>query len=86
MANGSSKSSLFRFARRVDQPELQEHAEIVAHRIPGARLVAVTDPVEINAKRVAADLDADAADLAEVLARTDVGRNSAPVESHFLDG
>ena len=34
------------------------HAAIVAHQVPGARLVAVADPVEIAAKRLAAELDA----------------------------
>jgi myo-inositol 2-dehydrogenase / D-chiro-inositol 1-dehydrogenase len=60
------------------------HAEIVAHRVPGARLVAVADPVEINAKRVAADLGADAVDIAELLARTDVNGVliTAPARSH----
>ena len=48
------------------------HAEIVAHQVPGARLVAVADPVEIAAKRLAAELDADAVDVETLLEPVDV--------------
>ncbi len=60
------------------------HAEIVAHRFPGTRLVAVADPVETAAKRLATDLDADAVALDELLARPDVDGVliTAPARSH----
>ena len=60
------------------------HAEIVAHRVPGARLVAVADPVETAAKRLATDLDADAVALDELLVRPDVDGVliTAPARSH----
>ncbi len=48
------------------------HAEIVADRIPGARLVAVADPVADAAQRLAAGLGADASGVEEVLWRADV--------------
>ena len=46
------------------------HAAIVARQVPGARLVAVADPVEIAAKRLAAELDADALDVETCLLYT----------------
>jgi len=60
------------------------HAGIVAHQVPGARLVAVADPVEIAAKRLAAELDADAVDVETLLGRSDVDGVliTAPARSH----
>ena len=60
------------------------HAAIVAHEVPGARLVAVADPVEIAAKRLAAELDADAVDVDTLLGRADVDGVliTAPARSH----
>ena len=60
------------------------HAGIVAHQVPGARLVAVADPVEIAAKRLAAELDADAVDVETLLGRPDVDGVliTAPARSH----
>ena len=60
------------------------HAGIVAHEVPGARLVAVADPVEIAAKRLAAELDADAVDVETLLGRSDVDGVliTAPARSH----
>lgn len=60
------------------------HATTVAHRLPGARLVAVADAVETAAKRLAAELDADAVDVDAVLARSDVDGVliTAPARSH----
>jgi myo-inositol 2-dehydrogenase / D-chiro-inositol 1-dehydrogenase len=60
------------------------HAEIVAHRVPCARLVAVADAVETAAKRLAADVDADALDVDALLARPDVDGVliTAPARSH----
>ena len=60
------------------------HAGIVAHQAPGARLVAVADPVEIAAKRLAAELDADAVDVETLLGRSDVDGVliTAPARSH----
>jgi myo-inositol 2-dehydrogenase / D-chiro-inositol 1-dehydrogenase len=60
------------------------HAAIVARQVPGARLVAVADPVEIAAKRLAAELDADAVDIDTLLARPDVDGVliTAPARSH----
>ncbi|MEB3366508.1 Gfo/Idh/MocA family oxidoreductase [Saccharopolyspora mangrovi] len=43
------------------------HAELVARRIPGARLAAVADPVPEAAQRLAAQLDAEAMTTEEVL-------------------
>jgi myo-inositol 2-dehydrogenase / D-chiro-inositol 1-dehydrogenase len=60
------------------------HAAIVARQVPGARLVAVADPVEIAAKRLAAELDADAVDVDTLLTRPDVDAVliTAPARSH----
>jgi len=60
------------------------HAGIVAHQVPGARLVAVADPVEIAAKRLAAELDADAVDVETLLGRSDIDGVliTAPARSH----
>jgi myo-inositol 2-dehydrogenase / D-chiro-inositol 1-dehydrogenase len=60
------------------------HAAIVARQVSGARLVAVADPVEIAAKRLAAELDADAVDVETLLGRSDVDGVliTAPARSH----
>jgi myo-inositol 2-dehydrogenase/D-chiro-inositol 1-dehydrogenase len=60
------------------------HAAIVAHQVPGVRLVAVADPVEIAAKRLATELDADAVDVDTLLTRPDVNGVliTAPARSH----
>lgn len=60
------------------------HAAIAAHHVPGARLVAVADPVEIAATRLAGDLGADAVDAATLLARPDVDAVlvTAPARHH----
>src|SRR6476660_3978706 len=60
------------------------HAAIVARQVPGARLVALADPVEIAAKRLAAELDADAVDVETLLDRSDVDGVliTAPARSH----
>jgi myo-inositol 2-dehydrogenase/D-chiro-inositol 1-dehydrogenase len=60
------------------------HAAIAAHHISGARLVAVADPVELAAKRLAADLGADAVGVDELLARPDVDGVliTSPARSH----
>ncbi|WP_344679628.1 Gfo/Idh/MocA family oxidoreductase [Saccharopolyspora taberi] len=60
------------------------HAEIVARRIPGVRLVAVADPVESAAQRLASELGAEPASLEDVLARDDVDGVliSAPARAH----
>jgi myo-inositol 2-dehydrogenase/D-chiro-inositol 1-dehydrogenase len=60
------------------------HAGIVVHEVPGVRLVAVADPVEIAAKRLAAELEADAVDVDSLLTRPDVDGVliTAPARSH----
>ncbi|MBV9922459.1 MAG: Gfo/Idh/MocA family oxidoreductase [Pseudonocardia sp.] len=60
------------------------HATIVARQVPGARLVAVADPVEAAAKRLAGELDADAVDIETVLTRSDVDGVliTAPARTH----
>ena len=60
------------------------HAEIAAHRIPGARLLAIADPVELAAKRLAIELGADAVAVDELLVRPDVDAVliTAPARSH----
>jgi myo-inositol 2-dehydrogenase / D-chiro-inositol 1-dehydrogenase len=60
------------------------HATIVARQVPGAGLVAVADPVEAAAKRLAGDLDADAVDIDTVLTRPDVDGVliTAPARTH----
>jgi myo-inositol 2-dehydrogenase/D-chiro-inositol 1-dehydrogenase len=60
------------------------HAGIVAHQAPGARLVAVADPVEIAAKRLAAELDATRSTSRPCSAGPDVDGVliTAPARSH----
>ena len=60
------------------------HAALVAHEVPGARLVAVSDPVDTAAKRLAVELDADAVDVDTLLSRPDVDGVviTAPARSH----
>jgi myo-inositol 2-dehydrogenase/D-chiro-inositol 1-dehydrogenase len=60
------------------------HAAIAAHHVRGARLVAVADPVETAAKRLATELDADAVDADTLLARPDVDAVliTAPARTH----
>ncbi|MDT7710789.1 MAG: myo-inositol 2-dehydrogenase / D-chiro-inositol 1-dehydrogenase [Pseudonocardiales bacterium] len=60
------------------------HAAIVARQIPGAALVAVSDPVADAAQRLASHLGAEPSAVDEVLARPDVDAVliTAPARSH----